>query len=1694
MPNTSPQELIQLDGTESASQVPVSDPKKRRAVHRRFVTIACQQAECRVQSEPNNIVELNLAYNNVSSKLNSLCELDRLILEGMFNNNCPEDEFITEQTTVDEYTNRARRILAKIDSLTSLASSSVSNVTENATSNFTRLPKIELPKFGGDPFKFVTFKECFNAAIDNNNSLSNIQRFTYLKSLLFGQAAKAVDGLSLTEANYTQAWTILDSRFGSRPVLIASHMHEIVNAPKAHDSSSLKKLYETCEINIRGLENLKIVDKSNESSQLLAPLLMSKITEDLMVQWNKSRNSGEEFDLWALLEFIRKEVESRERFTQISQSPSTSKSSSNNQLKPNPPTTSLINAVQSNYDATVDVTTSCPLCHSGAHKFVHCRKFIESSLEQRNNIVWSMKLCRNCLSPNHSIHYCHSTGRCVYCHLKHSSLLHNSSFRFTPNGDRPNGPVYPGSSDQSYASPPILPTSNQPRMNQSPLGVKQTSSNPGQQRNNSNRFSYSNQAVLSTIKLRLIGPKGEGVFRCFLDGGSEASYIKEDVAIQLGLPVVTQKSFETVLFGGVNQFSHRSLYSSQLSSMDYSTNLHLNLWSCPRITTPLSSVPGDFSSYGLSDDLSLGEREIHVLIGADYYYRVIHPSFQRLTDDLVVLDTLFGRTLHGNLEVSTQGPPQTSRMNFIGMSDRFALESIGIDVEEISSFSHPKPKIVGNRLEVKLPWLNDSRPGDNSLQAYKRHDSLINKMSPTQEFEYDKYIKDLLDSDVVQVVHPPLTSQYFLPHHGVFKNGKLRVVFDGGSKDSNGQSINSLLHKGDNLLPLIPIILSQFRFNEFPLTNDLKAAFLQLRLDAEDQQYVKFIWKNSCYQFKRVLFGITSSPYLLNSSIQFLLCQWAEKFPLTVSIILASIYCDDFVASVTSEEIVEQVKREASIIFNSVSFELKEWQHGYSDTVQNVLGISWHQDNDSLSINVQVICPSSTSVITRRVMLSSLSTLYDPLNLLSCWEIICRIAIQETWTLGLDWDEPVPSHIAAVFTQFVQEAKEIKDVSLPRKLRSNFRSNSPLQVFVFCDSSSKAMAACAYLYDEESNECSLIISRMKVVPIKSKLSIPRLELVASLIGIRLAKFLQQSEVFKSLPFRFFSDSEIVLAWLRQGQSSLKLFESRRVEEILSISNCEHWYHIPSDLNPADLPTRGVSLYSIPDIWWKGPNDPSSLLNRVSSSKSEIVNHIQSKHDTITVPTAHSTNALKLNLSFLLTRSNCYTIILRILAVILLFTDSCRKIQMKSHNLIKSHSQFIVSQSYRDKALLLIIRYGQMSEFMNEYLLLQSGKSVPHSSRLSILKPLFKNGVIYIQTRLGEVLPLLSSNCEFFKVIVNHFHAKVYHGSCSATLAELLSHFYIIKSRQKVKSVLKNCYNCKLIKYASYSTPESPLPEFRTNQCLPFSYVGIDFLGPFICENKKTYILLFTCSVIRAVHLELTLDLSAEQTKLAVRRFISRRGCPIKIFSDNARTFQKIQRSEIESVEWEFLPPYGSWFAGFYERLVGVVKTCLKTTLVTQSLSVIEMSTVLCEVEEVVNKRPLYYIAEDDLILTPNHFLRGIRPPNCTSDDVQYHEFNLVKRWKHVNKVSRDIWSSFLSKYLVTLRNWNKKRLKGPHTAPKPGDVVLVHDKSVPRFRWPRAKVLELNSSGRIAKLKFPNNVSSRPVALLHQLEMSEGEN
>ena len=295
---------------------------------------------------------------------------------------------------------------------------------------------------------------------------------------------------------------------------------------------------------------------------------------------------------------------------------------------------------------------------------------------------------------------------------------------------------------------------------------------------------------------------------------------------------------------------------------------------------------------------------------------------------------------------------------------------------------------------------------------------------------------------------------------------------------------------------------------------------------------------------------------------------------------------------------------------------------------------------------------------------------------------------------------------------------------------------------------------------------------------------------------------------------------------------------------------------------------------------------------------------------------------------------------------------------------------------------------------------------------------------------------------------------------------------------------------------------------------------MDFAGPLYVTHdgkvKKCYIVLFTCATTHALHLELATDMSTAKFLMALQRFVSRRGISHTIYSDNACTFSATNKeiTELEKVFKDsnmlnycvnqgitcsvFIGPRAAWWGGFWERMVGSTKRCLRKILGRSQVDEEGLQTLLSGIEATLNSRPITEDLNGDNVLTPAHFLVGNKLTTIPYGGEPQTGKNLALEFQRKQRTLQEFWQQWKKEYLLQLRNYHEVRgLHNQQRSPKVGDVVLLQEDCRPRHVWKRARVERLlpgrDGRTRTIILQQPDGTRiSRPTQLVIPLEIDQG--
>ena len=291
--------------------------------------------------------------------------------------------------------------------------------------------------------------------------------------------------------------------------------------------------------------------------------------------------------------------------------------------------------------------------------------------------------------------------------------------------------------------------------------------------------------------------------------------------------------------------------------------------------------------------------------------------------------------------------------------------------------------------------------------------------------------------------------------------------------------------------------------------------------------------------------------------------------------------------------------------------------------MERALGVFWDPNSDMLVFKVV----NKNVPETKRGILSMVSSIFDPMGLFAPEIVNAKLLIQELWRRGLDWDEQIPDDLKNQWNLWKHSVLKLSSISVPRWIKFKTSDTQTVELHIFADASSKAYGAAAYIKitNLSSSHCNLILGKSKIAPMKNKLStIPRLELQAALIASRIkVTVLEEMNINIDSTFMW-SDSTTVLNYIRNTTTNFGPYIMRRCNEIRENTEINEWRYIPTDLNIADILSRGITTENpnLLDSWFIGPTfitEPNKNYNfepnydNVNSTKSDNV-IIENDHD------------------------------------------------------------------------------------------------------------------------------------------------------------------------------------------------------------------------------------------------------------------------------------------------------------------------------------------------------------------------------------------------------------------------------------------------------------------------------------------------
>ena len=837
-----------------------------------------------------------------------------------------------------------------------------------------KLPKLELPHFDGKYTEWQSFWEHFETHIHNNDDVPVISKFSYLVSLLDGEAKQAINGYSHTESNYNNAVTVLKERFGDEERIVYAHVSALLDIEKVPNVKGpkyleqLRNLQTEITSHVRSLEALKVTGE--QCATFLVPIILKQLPQDLRHLWAREGSSDKkkkkERDLDFLLKFLSDEIDSLERSENYEE-----KNSKIKKDKPkscSEPKSSAAGLLAANSKSS----EPCVFCNRRNHKSELCYEVSKLNEERRVQRIDSENLCFKCLQRGHISKFCPNylsliCGKCknkyhnaLMCGVKWGQILQNMKSRSL-------------SSSRPSVTPETPPTINA----HAPVFVSTAGASTGcvqgrtQGEVQTSCVSTSSCTFLQTASIPAIACGNTQVIgKVLFDSGAERSYIRSNFLHKLNSTWKARELLPCSIFGGSTSSEWRNIYTVQLACKDGSV-VDVEVAEIPVICAPMyrSSVAPEilsfFSQLDLADDYSTNAvLEIDVVIGLKNYWHFLTVTDAVQYGGLVALKSLFGYILSGCCEGQSTLLIQSSSSQLLSPAPHiqlltpnaavdklWSIESIGVTEKETTATledeqarEHFAETVLRDhdtgRYEVSLPWRSDEHKeklGNNEKLVKKCFDRMMNNLNRKPQLKQDyhevfeKYEKQGIIEEVPLDEVSTSNPVFYMPHRPVIKESStstpVRPVFNASFGGYDNYSLNDAILSGPSLIPDLPEILLRFRTHKIALSSDISKAFLQINVNKFDRDVHRFFLDSDeglrHMRFVRLPFGNTASPWLLNATIKYHLNLYQSND------VIKSLQNDMFVDNWLSgaETIDEAYERycSAKSILADAQFPLSQW-------------------------------------------------------------------------------------------------------------------------------------------------------------------------------------------------------------------------------------------------------------------------------------------------------------------------------------------------------------------------------------------------------------------------------------------------------------------------------------------------------------------------------------------------------------------------------------------------------------------------------------------------------------------------------------------------------------------------------------------------------------------------------------------------
>ena len=1649
-----------------------------------------------------------------------------------------------------------------------------------------RLPRMEPEIFTGDLLQFPIWLNSFEALIEQKTTQAS-ERLFFMGKYTAGDAKSCIQGyLTLyTDEAYKQAKSVLISRYGDKVKVARAYRRRLDEWPviKAHEGEKLQKFADLlwqCHAAMETISYLGPLDSAEENQKMA-----KKLPQYVADRWNRVvdrslyvsgqnpyqytyQADGQYPSFTQFCEFVSAEARiacgpcnTRSMTSQANNKPERYRKSATFS------THASSSSLESGERQMRKDLPKCSFCKA-AHHISRCEAFLNQDVDTKKAFAMANGLCFGCLKRNH---------RYKDCRNRNPSLMQEKKLKAAADTEKAQA-----DSDKKSGKSPKKDGHETAVTHRVMTGEQDGSKDLTSQGSLHSMIlpvmvGYTDSPDEQVMTYALLDSMSDS---CFIKEDLITKLHAKGVTTNLEVTtLVSKKVVQTEMVTGLTIRGVNESITPELPRTYGRDDIPIERSLIPRMETVrrwshLQDVAEQLPPY--QEDLDVG-----LLIGANCSAAMMPKRVVAGKDyEPYALKTAIGWGVIGRM----QSPDKNNQESSVHLVHRTSAREVSpVEVQRMFQIEFTENstdakmsiedqqflEIANNGIhqredghfEMPLPLKKGVNLPNNRPAAVKRLNQLKGKLMKNEKFrcDYMAFMRDAIEKGYAEQIPPeeiqgPAGRTWYIPHHGVYhpkKPDKIRVVYD-CSAMYQGEALNRCLLQGPDLTNNLTGVLTRFREEPIAVTCDVEGMFHQVGVNKEDRDFLRFLWweKGNLdenpkeYRMAVHLFGATSSPACANFALKATADRYERRFGTEAAeFVRKNFYVDDGLQSVsTAEEAVVLIERGRELC-KAGGFHLHKFVCNDKKVVEQIpdcirakniqkidvrhealpvertLGVEWCVESDAFQFRINL----TDKPATHRGILSSISSIYDPLGLVAPFLLSGKKILQEICRDGKEWDDPIDEDVLSRWDRWRKDLLNLSKLKVQRCYRpANFGQVTSVQFHHFADASLEGYGQCSYvrLKDEQNQvTTALVMAKSRVTPVKA-VTIPRLELTAALTAVKVSQFLNKELTFKNVQNYYWTDSKVVLGYIANNSKRFHIYVANRVQQIRNRTEVTEWHYVQTKTNPADLSSRGVTADELvtSQLWWKGPPFLASTDVLPLLTEALPIPDGDPEVKEVKKGTVHSSTAKVPKYADLSTRLEYFSNWHRARKAVAL----CRRYVKILKNRSMKQKVTVDQPTVADicEAEKILLRAEQQKHLPECYKSLkltgayptdrcdvkQRRNNMKHVTNLYRLDPyLGTDELIRVGGRIrradiprDQAHPIIIPNGHISKLLIQFYHQRTGHAGRSPTLGEVrAAGYWLLRGRVAVSSVIHQCVTCRKLRYAPAAQKMGDLPADRLEPAPCFTYTGVDYFGPFYIKEgrseRKRWGCLFTCLVTRAIHIEVAATLSTDSFLNAFRRFVGRRG-PVRVLrSDRGTNFvgakaemaaalaemdqEKIKRKLLADgcdwAEFKMNIPQASHMGGAWERMIRSARVAL-TSLLDQHASSLDdelLHTLMVEAEAIVNSRPLTCLEPDSEPLTPFQLLTlkskvALPPPgNFVKEDLYCR-----KRWRRVQHLANEFWSRWTKEYLPTLQK--RQKWSKPHMNLEVGDMVMLTDETNPRCQWSKALVARTHPSedGLIRKL------------------------